>query len=206
VASSGVSEEHIASIFRVKKYAEKETSVNAAGKQRRFGGTYRLHLQSQKISRAGRAMEAVCSSETSVDIQRITRRYIPEDGTLHNHRCENLKSYILVLSRCLPGVLKQDNVCPHRDTNQSPPEYNSIALLAEKPVRLLGAVGYLIRRDVSGERFMLSVCLESVVFDPHATRKPGFPLPQGNTHTTLKCLQIFSSPFTAMRNSRHHLQ
>jgi hypothetical protein len=30
-----------------------------------------------------------------VDTKRTTRRYIPEDGTLHNHRCENLKSYIL---------------------------------------------------------------------------------------------------------------
>jgi hypothetical protein len=28
-------------------------------------------------------MEAICSSETSVDTQRTTRRYIPEDGTLH---------------------------------------------------------------------------------------------------------------------------
>jgi hypothetical protein len=28
-------------------------------------------------------MEAICSSETSVDIQRTTRRYIPEDSTLH---------------------------------------------------------------------------------------------------------------------------
>jgi hypothetical protein len=36
-------------------------------------------------------MEATYSSETSVDNQRSTRRYIPEDGTLHNHRCENLK-------------------------------------------------------------------------------------------------------------------
>jgi hypothetical protein len=38
-------------------------------------------------------MEALCSSETPVDTQRTTRRYIPEDDTLHNHRCENLKSY-----------------------------------------------------------------------------------------------------------------
>jgi hypothetical protein len=36
-------------------------------------------------------MEAICSSETSVDFQRTTQRYIPEDITLHNHRCENLK-------------------------------------------------------------------------------------------------------------------
>jgi hypothetical protein len=38
-------------------------------------------------------MEATFSSITSVDTQRTTRRYIPEDGTLHNHRCENIKSY-----------------------------------------------------------------------------------------------------------------
>jgi hypothetical protein len=30
-------------------------------------------------------------SETSVVFQLSTRRYIPEDRTLHNHRCENLK-------------------------------------------------------------------------------------------------------------------
>jgi hypothetical protein len=40
-------------------------------------------------------MEAICSSDTSVATQQTTRRHIPEDYTLHNHRCENLKSYIL---------------------------------------------------------------------------------------------------------------
>jgi hypothetical protein len=38
-------------------------------------------------------MEAICSSETSVETRRTTRRHIPEDDTLHNHRGENLKSY-----------------------------------------------------------------------------------------------------------------
>jgi hypothetical protein len=38
-------------------------------------------------------MGAICSSEMSVDFQRTTRRYIPKDSALHNHRCENLKSY-----------------------------------------------------------------------------------------------------------------
>jgi hypothetical protein len=44
-------------------------------------------------------MEAICSSETSFDIQRSTRRYISEDSTLHNHHCEdgedceNIRSY-----------------------------------------------------------------------------------------------------------------
>jgi hypothetical protein len=37
-------------------------------------------------------MEAICSSETSVYIISI-RRHIPEDGILHNHSRENLKSY-----------------------------------------------------------------------------------------------------------------
>jgi hypothetical protein len=38
-------------------------------------------------------MEAIRSSETSIHT-RCTRRHIPEDGILHGHRRENLKSYI----------------------------------------------------------------------------------------------------------------
>jgi hypothetical protein len=72
---------------------------------RRFGETYHLHLQGRRLLDtcfyAGSClvysstlkMEALFSSETSIDIERTTRRYIPEDSTLHNHRCENLKSY-----------------------------------------------------------------------------------------------------------------
>jgi hypothetical protein len=37
------------------------------------------------------------SSETSVDFQQTTWCYIPEDRTLHNHCCENLKSYICIV-------------------------------------------------------------------------------------------------------------
>jgi hypothetical protein len=44
-------------------------------------------------------MEAICSSETSVDTQRTTWSYIPEDCTFHNHRCENI-CYMLLISRC----------------------------------------------------------------------------------------------------------
>jgi hypothetical protein len=44
-------------------------------------------------------------SETSVDFQRTTWRCIPEDSrTLHNQRCENLKSYILC-------VVSEDTLC-----------------------------------------------------------------------------------------------
>jgi hypothetical protein len=37
------------------------------------------------------------SSETSGTTQRTTRRHIPEEDTLQNHRCENLKSYMFNL-------------------------------------------------------------------------------------------------------------
>jgi hypothetical protein len=37
-------------------------------------------------------MEAVSTSETSVNIRQITRRNIPEDSHLHSRRRENLKS------------------------------------------------------------------------------------------------------------------
>jgi hypothetical protein len=43
-------------------------------------------------------MEAICSSETLVASQQTTRHHIPEDDTIHNHRCENLKTYILFMS------------------------------------------------------------------------------------------------------------
>jgi hypothetical protein len=66
----------MASMFRVEKYGEQETSVKACSA---YSSTLKL--------------EAICSSETSVDFQRTTRRYIPKDRTLHNHRYENLKSY-----------------------------------------------------------------------------------------------------------------
>jgi hypothetical protein len=39
-------------------------------------------------------MEAKCSSETTVDFQQTTLRYIPEYRNLHNHRYEYLKSYL----------------------------------------------------------------------------------------------------------------
>jgi hypothetical protein len=42
-------------------------------------------------------MVAICSSETSADFQRTTGRYIPEDRSLHNHRCESLNS-------CIPNI------------------------------------------------------------------------------------------------------
>jgi hypothetical protein len=62
-------------------------------------------------------MEATCSSETSVDYQRTTRHYNPEDRSLHNHRCENLKSKIIVsikvsrLHQEAATLVYPENVC-----------------------------------------------------------------------------------------------
>jgi hypothetical protein len=46
----------------------------------------------QVTSRASSTLKmATCSFDW---LQRTTWRYIPDEGTLHNHRCRNLKSYI----------------------------------------------------------------------------------------------------------------
>jgi hypothetical protein len=38
-------------------------------------------------------MKVTHSSETRIYFHLSTRRYIPEDRTIHNRRCENLESY-----------------------------------------------------------------------------------------------------------------
>jgi hypothetical protein len=83
---------------------------------RRFGRICCLHFYGWRVSQArnqheaGRQvkavsclaysstlkMEASSSSETSVGFWLTTLSSIPEDSTLHNHRCENFKSYILI--------------------------------------------------------------------------------------------------------------
>jgi hypothetical protein len=57
---------------------------------RRFGGAYCLHHQGSLM------MEAVCTSETSVD-NHFTWQYIPEDNSEpHTRRRENLTSHMLL--------------------------------------------------------------------------------------------------------------
>jgi hypothetical protein len=69
----------------LKKQIQQETSVQA-------GGKLACWFFAEAIPSTLK-MKAICSSETSVDTRRTTRCYIPEDGTIHNHRSENLKSY-----------------------------------------------------------------------------------------------------------------
>jgi hypothetical protein len=56
-------------------------------------------------------MEMICSSEKSVDFQQATQLYIPEDGTLDNHCCENLKFYKSTdnSTRAISYVKTEDN-------------------------------------------------------------------------------------------------
>jgi hypothetical protein len=63
--------ERIASIFRVEKSASEEPAYFSTLK-----------------------MEAIRSSETPVHFTGSTWRHIPEDGILHSHCCENLKSHM----------------------------------------------------------------------------------------------------------------
>jgi hypothetical protein len=49
-------------------------------------------------------MEAIRSSETSVQSTTSTRHHTPEDGILHSHRRENLKSYDMSLV-CLTNFI-----------------------------------------------------------------------------------------------------
>jgi hypothetical protein len=69
----------------------------------RFGGTYRLlclppafKLGTCSAYSTTLKMEVICSSKMLVDFQWTTPCYITEDRTLHNHCCENLKSYMII--------------------------------------------------------------------------------------------------------------
>jgi hypothetical protein len=82
-------------------------------KNPRFGGTHRFHHHGEKNQHSELQllvtanavtsllilfiliMEAIRSSETLV-LTRATWHHIPEDGILHSHRRENLKTYIAI--------------------------------------------------------------------------------------------------------------
>jgi hypothetical protein len=126
---------------------------------RRFGGTYRLHLQGRRNQHESRwrpgetgiavvtchllsrwflsqlmfstlKMEAICSTETSVDTKRTTWRYIPADGTLQTterfvllSRVDLCVYVVKAISRFVTDVLRpgtRDNGSKFVGINVSP--------------------------------------------------------------------------------------
>jgi hypothetical protein len=64
-----------------------------AGSQQTFRRITLPPYYSLVYSSTLKMQEETCFSETSVDFQRTTWRYNPEDRSLHNQRSENLRSY-----------------------------------------------------------------------------------------------------------------
>jgi hypothetical protein len=58
------------------------------------------------------------SFETSVDFHRTTLRYVPEDKTLHNRRCDFLRSYNRSLLRAEVVVTVTMNTAAIWDVTQ----------------------------------------------------------------------------------------
>jgi hypothetical protein len=78
---------------------------------------------------------ATYSSETSVDFRRITRRYIPEDRAVHNHRYENLNSYKAYLTSALHGCRMASFTPRPPYTREKSPHYPLDTLLGESGSR-----------------------------------------------------------------------
>jgi hypothetical protein len=82
-----VSEERIASIFRVEKSMSEKPAWAHGCNSPAHAGSSLADFSTMKT-------EAICPSETSVHT-RSTWRHIPEDRIPHSHHCENLKSYTI---------------------------------------------------------------------------------------------------------------
>jgi hypothetical protein len=89
-----VLEEYIASIFKIDELVEQGSSLL---------GVYLLLVSCLAYSLTLK-IEATCSYEMSVDFGQHTRHYIPEDRTLHSHRCDCPRSNSYVYDNILSSV------------------------------------------------------------------------------------------------------
>jgi hypothetical protein len=114
---SDVSEECFASIIRVKKFSELGTAIATTNDWRNSDrlSVLQLLVTANVLSSlilSTLMMEAIHSFETSV-LTRATRHHTQEDGNLHSHRRDNLKSYITYLA----GLCNGDVMCLLWGTN-----------------------------------------------------------------------------------------
>jgi hypothetical protein len=86
-------------------------------------------------------MGALSSSETSV-LARVTLRNIPENAILHSHRCENLKSNILLV--CLQKLKKLRRVWSEETVFISQVRYCHDYIPSQQ-CEINGSVSYVIR-------------------------------------------------------------
>jgi hypothetical protein len=92
-----VFEERVTSTLKIEGYAKRATSMND------ITSYVSCSAYSAKLK-----MEAICSSETSVGFQRTIQRKIPEERTLHNHRFEDVKSYMATLSSTILMLVNKE--------------------------------------------------------------------------------------------------
>jgi hypothetical protein len=83
-----VSEQCITSVFRVTRNGELGTALAVTSNR-----LVTANIVPSSPVLVTLMMEAIRYSETSV-LTRATRHYSPEDGILHSHRRDNLRSYI----------------------------------------------------------------------------------------------------------------
>jgi hypothetical protein len=69
-----------------------------------------LHAVSCLAYSSALEMEVTCSSKRLVDFRRLVCHDIPEDRTLHNHWCENLKSYAVIFYHINTRQRSRDSV------------------------------------------------------------------------------------------------
>jgi hypothetical protein len=137
-------------------------------------------------------MEAICSSETSIDFQRTTQRYIPDDSSLHNQCSEDLNSYWEGTGRVLTkgpsqhllgGTKGSHETLRQNRRSLGPPEYESRVLPVRQSTRFDRCFWVRLPLWSSGQSFWLQIERSRVRFPvlPRFLRSSGSGM--GSTQT-----------------------